>query len=213
MDSTDDTKIYIIGSHAFLNDLLGYYLNRETGLICTNLGTKSKFGKKKFLKHLVLRDYETVDLCNPWFGLGVGSISDSSEYYLAIFNFSADKEIKRDITQLGIRGVFYKEDPLELVKKGVLAILSGELWFPRDIMVKWLMQPAAPDTQTTQLSPREKEVLFLIAAGFSNMDIAEELHISTHTVKNHITKIYNKINVNNRLQAMMWAGHNLSFAG
>jgi len=45
----------------------------------------------------------------------------------------------------------------------------------------------------------------LLAGGMTNDEIAEELYISSHTVKNHISKIYFKIGVTNRLQAAMWA--------
>jgi DNA-binding NarL/FixJ family response regulator len=55
------------------------------------------------------------------------------------------------------------------------------------------------------LTPREKEVLALIAVGMTNAEIAEELFISPHTVKNHVTNIYKKIQVEDRTQIALWA--------
>ncbi|WP_413776002.1 response regulator transcription factor [Salinicoccus halitifaciens] len=52
------------------------------------------------------------------------------------------------------------------------------------------------------LSPREQEVLLLISEGKNNQEIAETLYISTHTVKNHITKIFNKLDVSDRVNAI-----------
>ncbi|RAV12655.1 LuxR C-terminal-related transcriptional regulator [Paenibacillus contaminans] len=52
------------------------------------------------------------------------------------------------------------------------------------------------------LTPREKEVLALVMKGMSNLQIAQKLFISAHTVKNHITKIYEKLGVTDRTQAM-----------
>ncbi len=55
------------------------------------------------------------------------------------------------------------------------------------------------------LSPREIEVLRLVTEGDSNPVISGKLKISSHTVKSHIVNIFNKINVNDRTQAAVWA--------
>lgn len=52
------------------------------------------------------------------------------------------------------------------------------------------------------LSPREQEVLTLLSKGKNNQEIAETLYISTHTVKNHITKIFHKLDVSDRVSAI-----------
>ncbi|MXQ51262.1 hypothetical protein GQ671_08270 [Salinicoccus hispanicus] len=52
------------------------------------------------------------------------------------------------------------------------------------------------------LSPREREVLTLLSKGKNNQEIAETLYISTHTVKNHVTKIFHKLNVSDRVGAI-----------
>ena len=55
------------------------------------------------------------------------------------------------------------------------------------------------------LTPREKEVLALIATGMTNAEIAEQPFFSPHTVTNHVTNIYNKIYVEDRTQIALWA--------
>lgn len=58
------------------------------------------------------------------------------------------------------------------------------------------------------LTPREIEVLRLVAKGASNPEISEVLGISPHTVKSHVIHIFNKLNVNDRTQAAVWAAQN-----
>ena len=58
------------------------------------------------------------------------------------------------------------------------------------------------------LTPREIQVLRLVADGASNPEISELLHISPHTVKSHVIHIFNKLNVNDRTQAAVWAARN-----
>lgn len=55
---------------------------------------------------------------------------------------------------------------------------------------------------TLSLTPREKEILYLILEGLNNQEVGDYLKISVHTVKNHVTNIFKKLNVSDRIQAM-----------
>jgi LuxR family transcriptional regulator of csgAB operon len=59
------------------------------------------------------------------------------------------------------------------------------------------------------LTQREKEILTLVASGYMNEAIADDLCISSQTVKSHIKNIYRKTKVNNRFQAILWAANYL----
>jgi len=72
---------------------------------------------------------------------------------------------------------------------------------------KWPHRLYEADSAT--LTSREIEVLSVLVSGAKNEEIASKLYISTHTVKTHLYTIYKKIDVSNRLQAVLWANENL----
>jgi DNA-binding NarL/FixJ family response regulator len=109
-----------------------------------------------------------------------------------------------------IQGLFYKNDPPNIIPKGITAILNGELWYSRKTLTQFLLEKNPLKELTEQaiscnLTLREKEILGLVASGYSNKSIADDLCISVHTVKTHIYNIYKKINVKSRFQAALWA--------
>ncbi len=110
----------------------------------------------------------------------------------------------------GIQGIFYSNDPLQLITKGIYAVLKGELWYSRKALTKCILELRSSDNSsihpaTSSLTFKEKEVLSYITSGYTGKAMADELSISIHTVKVHIYNLYKKINVTNRLQARLWA--------
>ena len=93
--------------------------------------------------------------------------------------------------------------------RAIHAVANGEALLGPTIAQKVLRQfSALPGRQTPvfdDLTPRELEVLSLIAEGLSNRDIAQKLVISEKTVKNHINNIFSKLHVNDRSQAILYA--------
>jgi DNA-binding CsgD family transcriptional regulator/ArsR family metal-binding transcriptional regulator len=67
------------------------------------------------------------------------------------------------------------------------------------------LRPKEAETVRTDLTNREMQVLRLVAAGATNMEISHKLRISPHTVKSHVVHILNKLGVNDRTEAAVWA--------
>ena len=112
-----------------------------------------------------------------------------------------------------LKGVFYRKESLDVICKGVHALLDGELWMSRELMAQLILFYRKYQSNSFRpacgLTNREMEIISLLSAGASNQQIAEKLCVSEHTVKSHLYNIFRKINVNNRIQALNWIQKNL----
>jgi DNA-binding NarL/FixJ family response regulator len=122
---------------------------------------------------------------------------------------------ERDVEEsicAGACGYLLKDAPVEQILTAIEAAAAGEsLLSPRiaaDILDRVRTdagRSALPDEARAELTEREREVLRLIAEGKENSQIAEELFISLQTVKNHVSNILAKLEVENRVQAAVQA--------
>src|SRR3954451_3354451 len=117
-----------------------------------------------------------------------------------------------DAILAGACGYLLKDSSISELMQGIRAAAIGESLISPTIASKVLQRiratSPAPDIAEqiqTQLSEREIEVLKLIANGRDNADIAGQLHISPKTVKNHISNILMKLQIQNRIQAAVYA--------
>jgi DNA-binding NarL/FixJ family response regulator len=209
-------QIHIVGPFIFQNKLMAWYLQENTGLTCACIreldvqAFSSQNGEKT---GLVLLDCLGSDFSSLWSTIRSLFDAGSEGYYVAIFNMAAGQPFGNDLVKKGVRGIFYNDDPLANLAKGVPAILNGELWFSRKDLMKCILDSNS-DSQLAMelkasLTAREREILILIASGINNSQIADNLNISRNTVKTHLYNIYNKIKVPNRLQAALWAAKHL----
>ena len=111
--------------------------------------------------------------------------------------------------QAGGRGYILKDDDPDTMLRAIRAVAHGESLLGPTIAQKVMRQfSALPGGQSSiidDLTPRELEVLKLIAEGLPNREIAEQLVISEKTVKNHINNIFSKLHINDRSQAILYA--------
>jgi NarL family two-component system response regulator LiaR len=111
--------------------------------------------------------------------------------------------------QAGGRGYILKDAGPDTVLRAIRAVANGESLLGPSVAGKVMRQfSALPGKQAPvfdDLTPRELEVLALIAEGLNNKEIAQELVISEKTVKNHINNIFSKLHVNDRSQAILYA--------
>jgi LuxR family transcriptional regulator of csgAB operon len=209
--------VYIVGPRKLQNEAVASCLERETGHECFLLedliDIPPEDPESRSRQRLVLLDCQGKDPerilgeIRPFLkGKKIGNRA-------VLFNVRPDQGIEKECVLEGIEGFFYEQDPLDMFMKGVKAIFEGEIWLSREIMTKCIREGARRDTASERtraiITPRQMQILALVTVGASNDEIAEKLHISSHTVKTHLYNIFKKINVPNRLQAALWAAKNL----
>ncbi|UUM31769.1 helix-turn-helix transcriptional regulator [Vibrio japonicus] len=108
-----------------------------------------------------------------------------------------------------MKGMIYEDAPIEHLIKCIEAVTAGGLWLPRRLMERMLdqLRPyilSQPDG-VSDLTKREKQILNCLVHGHSNLEIADRLHIAESTVKTHLYKLYKKLNVSSRREAIQVA--------
>jgi DNA-binding NarL/FixJ family response regulator len=128
---------------------------------------------------------------------------------LILTTFDDDEYISQAMNY-GAKGYLLKDSPPEDIAIAIRVVNKGHTYMGSGLLEKMLQHTPQPEIsnvaiakQLAELSPREQEVLNLIATGANNREIAKKLYISEKTVKNHITSILSKLNLRDRTQAAL----------
>jgi len=107
--------------------------------------------------------------------------------------------------ELGAAGFAPKTTGPTVLKRAIELIMAGGVYVPPELAGLKKVKQRASTTKNnvaTDMTPREKEIVPLLALGYSNKTIASELSISEYTVRTHVARILKKLNVFNRTQAV-----------
>jgi RNA polymerase sigma factor (sigma-70 family) len=136
---------------------------------------------------------------------------------LVLSTFDDDRYIA-DSIRAGAKGYLLKDMPSEELAQAIRAVYRGYTQMGPGLLEK-LMVTTTPEPDSlsepdssqalpesfAQLTPREREVLQLVALGLTNRDIAQQLYISEGTVKTHVTHLLTRLNLRNRAQLAIYA--------
>ncbi|HEY8362040.1 MAG TPA: response regulator transcription factor [Tissierellaceae bacterium] len=129
-----------------------------------------------------------------------------------ILTIHEDKEYILKTLKLGANGYLLKDSSANTLIEGIRKVAKGENYIQPSVAD--LVNSTNNDVDNkiiekiNSLTNREYEVLVLIAEGLNNKDIAERLYISEKTVKNHVSNIFKKLDLNDRVQAAIFAYKN-----
>jgi len=132
-----------------------------------------------------------------------------------ILTGARDAETHERAVLAGARGVVQKEAPAELILKAIKKVHEGEIWLDRMTTARVFSklldhsnhQVSPEATKIASLTAREREIIEVMTkqGRSTNKQIAVHLNMSEHTLRNHLSSIYSKLEVENRLELVMYA--------
>ena len=203
-----EIKVGIVDDHSIMRQGLRAMLDREPDLrvvgdadgertAITMVAQASPDVVLMDLKLTIDGGCEGLDLCAKV----AGRFPESRILDLTTF---ADEWLVREAIRQGAKGYVVKDVDLTELIRAIRAVYRGESAFDSrsaSAVVSWLRRE--PDTEATaQITPREREILALLARGLSNVAIGKRLYISDTTVKFHVTNLMHKLGARRRAEAV-----------
>lgn len=206
-------NIMLVDDHTLLRKGLKMILEKEKTITVLD---EAKDGMEAIDKALINRvDIIIMDINMPVLN-GIDTLKRMKDLginsKIIILTADSRKELIISATKFGAKGYLLKDcEPINLIK-AVQEVYSGRSYIDPNVSNILSYKGEVDDSnyedinnKITELSKREYEVLIKLAEGLDNKAIGNELYISEKTVKNHITKIFKKLQVNDRVQAALFA--------
>ena len=211
---TSTISVLIADDHTLFREALRKLLDNEPDLMVA--GEASDGREAVRLASQLRPDVVLLDLRMPG-GPGLPALREISRLAplirtLVLTADAGDSDVVEAL-QLGARGVVLKHSPPEMVFKSIRSVAAGEYWVGRERVADLIemMRKRQAASEAAQrgpalgLTPRELQMVSAVVAGCSNGDIAEKFSISTKTVKHHLTNIFDKLGVSNRIELARFA--------
>lgn len=198
---TPPIRVLIADDHAIFRQGLATIINRDPDM---NVIAQAENGEQAialFEEHQP--DVTLMDLRMPEVE-GVAAISAicaiaKSARIIVLTTYDSDEDIYRGL-QAGAKGYLLKETEPDELLNAIRTVHRGQQYIPPDVGAKLAQRLSNPE-----LSERELEVLRSLAQGMSNAEVATALSIGEGTVKSHVNRILNKLDVGDRTQAVIVA--------
>ncbi len=216
-ESVPPIRILIADDHAIFRDGLRRLLEADPGLRVVGEAADGIEAVKLALK--LQPDILLLDLAMPR-QTGLDTLPELAgacpNLRTIVLTAAVEKPEIITALQLGARGVVMKESATQTLLKSIRAVMQGEFWVGRDSvsdLVQFLQEGIRgprlkePLRKNFGLTPRELDVVAAIVAGLTNRDVAQKFSISEDTVKHHLTNIFDKLGVSNRLELALFAMH------
>lgn len=207
-------RIMIIDDHAVIRAGLRMLIEQDqTMSVVAQAGNRAE--------SLLLAEREQPDII--LFDLMLGD-EDGLEFLPALCDISPNSRVlvltgvqttesHRIAIRRGAMGIVLKQQAADLLLKAIRKVHAGEVWIDRSMMGSVLddvrtERHQGSNTEATKiasLTPREREVVALVSEGLKNKLIGERLYISETTVTHHLSSVFSKLEVSDRLELIIYA--------
>jgi DNA-binding NarL/FixJ family response regulator len=203
-------RVVIVDDHPIVRAGMRMVLNEVPGIQIVGEGTNGQDALRQVTElhpdvlvlDVNLPDINGVEVTRRLRAQGTAT----SVLILTIHN---DSQTIFGLLQAGASGYVLKDDTLETLASAIQAVAHGEIWLSsritEQVIQRALGETKAPSKPPTILTPREMEVLRLLALGLDNEAIARNLTLTMRTVQNHVSTIYGKLGVDSRAEAILYA--------
>ncbi|MEV5155665.1 response regulator transcription factor [Streptomyces werraensis] len=206
-------RVLVVDDHAVVRQGMRAFLSLQADMRVVGEARDAQ-AALDFLATATVRDVMPnvvlMDLVMPRLD-GVSGIRTIKKLYpgievVAMTSFSETERVRAALAA-GAAGYLLKDAEADEVATAIRAAAAGETHLDTAVARKITRALTGVSEGVSSLSQREREVLVLVADGYSNRDIAEALTISERTARTHVSSILLKIGVTSRTQAALWAIH------
>jgi DNA-binding NarL/FixJ family response regulator len=209
------TRVLIVDDHALVRAALRILLESQPGVVVVGeasgvdeaLGITNREQPDVILLDLDLGNVRGIDLL-PQLHMAAPNT------HVVVLTGVRDAEIHRQAVRLGAVGLVLKEKAAEVLLQAIDKVCAGGVWLDTMLIADVLSemtrpkfkQPTDPEEmKIASLTAREREVIELVGQGLKNQAIADRLCISEATVRHHLTSVFAKLGVDDRLQLAVYA--------
>jgi DNA-binding NarL/FixJ family response regulator len=201
-------KVLIADRHSWVRVGIRATLSVENDLLLVGEATnvyKAQQLSQEFTPDVLLLDLNTLNFALPE---TIAYLRDPCpKMKVLVLTTFSDIHIG-ELVQAGATGCILKDEETETLVRAIRIIAQGDTWFSQAILKKlaqWNTKNLTSHIQETTLTERERQVLDMIAQGWDNLHIASVLCLAEQTVRNYVSRIYAKIAVSSRAEAVVWA--------
>jgi DNA-binding NarL/FixJ family response regulator len=213
--SAQPIRILLVDDHVVVRTALRALIENQA-----NLTMVGEAGNRKEALEIAEREKPNVILLDLDLGgeSGLDLISDlqmvASEARIVVLTGVRDQQVHQQAVSLGALGIVQKDRAFDVLVGAIERVNAGEAWLDPSLMAKVLSQMSGAGkakkvdheaAKIATLTEREREVLTLIGEGLKNKEIADKLFISEWTVRHHITSIFSKLEVSDRVELILYA--------